>query len=964
MSTWRKLYLTVLAVGLYTIGMAQQNCVEPNPSAHIVLIPAGLPKLDGQALPKGSIISLVFESGDSLRCAGQIVWQEKSAILQAYGATPEGDPGYKANEALKFRIILPNGCRIEDDLITSKFQGIDNNQNPSFQNLAIDRLEQLEAVSPQFNFTLPASDSIDCNQTQIEINPQVDVIGAVFQWSTDSLGVISTRSKLSVEVAGTYHLTVAYGGCKKSQSIEIKDVRLIPEITFNPVSPQICQGETARIEVSTNVKTASFLWNNGAKANVIMVTKEGRYTVVVNTPSGCSNEKGLDLIVNPKPALELGDTKEVCKGDSLRLEVPSNENFSYTWNTGASSHFITVKQSGRYKLQIKDSNNCSNTDSVQVNFVDPPQMNLPARSDLCIGDSLVLKANSNATLFRWSTGQTTSNITVYKSGIYQLQASSNAGCRVSASVEVSLVPPPSSSLASAINRCAGETVVLNPNATAVTYRWSSGETSATLSPQKSGLYIVTITNSAGCSSTDSTRVDFLPAPLVELGQNRSLCNGQIAKLSVVDSTGYRYRWSTEEKLPSIETVKSGLYIVTVSNIANCQSIDSIRVIFNATPQRVLPKVITDCEKDTKKIVAGINEYKYQWSTGEATASIIPKKSGLYTVTISTVEGCTTLDSSTIVLTTNPQVKLSTHDTICPGENLVLDVRSLGQSFAWSTGATSGLITVSSSGFYEVTVTDKNGCSGQGSSRVALINLPLAQIEGSKNFICLGDSLTLNGKGGVPLRWIATGNSSQMLSSTQLRVFPKTQSTYTYVVENHCGTDTASVQIGVHQVNGNAGKDTAILAGRKLKLQATGGKNYQWTTPEFDISDTNSPTPEVAPQDSTYFVVAIKDANNCVLMDTVFVGVYSSIAELVKPINLFTPNGDGKNDALKFNDLNLFLKNQLTVFNRWGGVVYKQANYQNDWDGTYQGQLLPAGVYYYTLELDEAVLKSSLTLIRN
>lgn len=1174
MFKWRKLYLIILAIGLSTWGIAQQSCVEPNPSAHIILIPAGLPKLDGQALPKGSIISLVFESGDTLRCAGQVSWQDKSTILQAYGATPEGDAGYKANEILKFRIILPNGCMIEDDLITTKFQGVDNNQNPGFQNLAIDRLEQLDAISPQFNFTLPATDSIGCNQTQIEINPQVDIIGAKFQWSTDSLGVISTRSKLTVETAGIYHLSISYGGCKKSQSIEIKDLRIIPEINFNPSSPQICQGETARIEVSTNVKTASFLWSTGAKSNFITATKGGRYSVVVSTPSGCTNEKGLDLVINPRPVLELGANKEVCTGDSVRLETPLNINFAYAWNTGDTSHFITVKQSGWYKLQIKDGNNCGNVDSVQVNFVDAPQLTLPSSSKLCFGDSLILKANSNATLFRWSTGASTSGITVYKAGIYQLQASNNAGCKISASTEVITTALPSSSLPVEINRCLNEAPILNPNAGAVKYRWNSGDTSATLVPKKSGLYIVTITNSAGCSIQDSSTVNFLPAPIVELGQNVSLCNGEIAKLSVVDSAGYRYRWSTEEKLPSIETVKSGLYSVTVSNIANCQTIDSVQISFKAAPQRILPKIINDCELETKKIVAGINQLRYQWSTGEATASIIPRKSGLYTVTISTEEGCTAFDSTNVTLAANPKVNLpdklilcpespltldvsasgssyqwsngastgrieirqamrisvqvsntqgcsasdsvlienkpqiprtwpnpltacigsfiqadasalgkkikwntgdtlpkiqiktagkysltfldsygclshdslnaifynapnpqlpdtikicsggtakldvgnvgktyewntgartvsinvkdaavyrvvvtneygckttdstrllvqknpvidlSPQDTICPGESLVLDVRSFGQSFKWSTGSTAGLITVANAGLYQVTVTDRNGCTGQGSSRLSITNFPVAQIEGSKNFICPGDSLTLNGKGANPLSWLDPSHSGKLLSKSQLQVFPKGQSTYGYIVQNLCGTDTAFVNIGIYKVNGVASKDTAILAGRKIKLQATGGKSYQWSTPELELDDATSAAIEVSPKDSTYFVVAIKDLNNCVLMDTVFVGVYSQVSELVKPINLFTPNGDGKNDALKFNDLNLFLRNRLTVFNRWGVVVFRQANYQNDWDGTYQGQLLPAGVYYYTLELDEVVLKSSLTLIRN
>ncbi|WP_373548273.1 gliding motility-associated C-terminal domain-containing protein [Haliscomenobacter sp.] len=1174
MFKWRKLYLTLLALGLYIMGYAQQDCVLPNPNAHIILIPVGVPKLDGQALPKGSIISVVFESADTLRCAGQITWQEKSVILQVYGKTAEGDEGFLSNEPLKFRIILPNGCTIEDDLITTKFEGIENSQNPGFQNLAIDRLEQLNAISPNFNFTLPALDTITCNEPQIELNPQIDVIGAKFQWSTDSLGVISSRSKLSTETGGVYTLTVSLKGCIKTQSIEIKDLKIIPEVNLSSSSPQICQGETARIEVSTNVKSASFSWSTGSKANFIAVSKAGRYSVVVSTAFGCTNEKGVDLVVNARPALELGANRDICKGDSLQLSAPQNLATTYQWNTGDSTYFLAVKNPGWYKLKLTDATNCSSIDSIKVTFVDPPMVSLPLRTNLCFGDSLVLKPGGSAEFFRWSTGDTAASITVRKAGIYQVNASNSAGCRSTTSTEVATAALPISNLPSEVNRCASESITLNPVTTAIKFNWSSGDTTAIISPKKSGLYIVTLTNAEGCVIKDSSSVAFLPAPVVNLGPDQSLCNGKIAKLSVVDSVGYRYRWSTDEKLPSIESAKSGLYSVTVSNIANCQSIDSVTITFKAAPQRTLPRVINDCEVDTKKIVAGTGPLKYLWSTGETSASIVPRKSGMYSVSIANPEGCSVLDSTTITIapnpkidlpdkmilcpnkavtldvsklgtkfswssgastgtievaqagrvsvmvsneqgcsavdsvllenrptiarqwpnpltaclgktigvdasslgkviswsngSTDPMIQLSTAglytvnyldkfgcetldslrtifynnpnpslpdslricsgttttldvrssgkmyewntgaqvgsitvedakvyrvkvsnefgcqttdstrlilwanpvvslvptDTICPNENLALDVRSWGQIFKWNTGSTTGLITAATAGLYQVTVTDRNGCIGQGSTRVIALNLPVATIDRTVSFICQGDSTTLVGKGGSPLRWLDPSNTSKPLTADKIRVKPNINTTYGYISENRCGTDTAYAQIEVRKVNGSAGKDTVILVGRKLKLQASGGKMYQWTTPEFELSNETISNPEVAPKDSTYFVVSIQDDNKCILRDTVFVGVYSNITELVKPINLFTPNGDGKNDVLKFNDLELFNTTKITVFNRWGGIVFKQDNYQNDWDGSYNGRPLPPGVYYYVLELDEVVLKNSLTIIRN
>jgi gliding motility-associated-like protein len=82
-------------------------------------------------------------------------------------------------------------------------------------------------------------------------------------------------------------------------------------------------------------------------------------------------------------------------------------------------------------------------------------------------------------------------------------------------------------------------------------------------------------------------------------------------------------------------------------------------------------------------------------------------------------------------------------------------------------------------------------------------------------------------------------------------------------------------------------------------------------------------------------------------------------------NLYTPNGDGVNDAFEIRGLNLFSENELTIINRWGNEVYKAKNYKNDWTGTG----LNEGTYYYLLRVKEnagsswKVFKGYITLIR-
>jgi gliding motility-associated-like protein len=86
--------------------------------------------------------------------------------------------------------------------------------------------------------------------------------------------------------------------------------------------------------------------------------------------------------------------------------------------------------------------------------------------------------------------------------------------------------------------------------------------------------------------------------------------------------------------------------------------------------------------------------------------------------------------------------------------------------------------------------------------------------------------------------------------------------------------------------------------------------------------------------------------------------------IVKPTNIFTPNGDGINDLLRFDLLEQFDGNKLQIFNRWGKLVFESANYQNDWNG---GDLKD-GTYFYVLDIDDPsgiqdIFKGTITIVR-
>jgi gliding motility-associated-like protein len=82
-------------------------------------------------------------------------------------------------------------------------------------------------------------------------------------------------------------------------------------------------------------------------------------------------------------------------------------------------------------------------------------------------------------------------------------------------------------------------------------------------------------------------------------------------------------------------------------------------------------------------------------------------------------------------------------------------------------------------------------------------------------------------------------------------------------------------------------------------------------------------------------------------------------------NVITPNNDGFNDFWHIENIQFFPSNKLVILNRWGDLVYESLYYNNDWNGEYGNGLLPAGTYYYILDLGQeyGIFKGDVTIIR-
>ncbi|MFB0925272.1 MAG: gliding motility-associated C-terminal domain-containing protein, partial [Vicingaceae bacterium] len=140
-------------------------------------------------------------------------------------------------------------------------------------------------------------------------------------------------------------------------------------------------------------------------------------------------------------------------------------------------------------------------------------------------------------------------------------------------------------------------------------------------------------------------------------------------------------------------------------------------------------------------------------------------------------------------------------------------------------------------------------------------------------------------------------------------------------------------------------DTSICINQTANLFATGAVTYVWNN-----SVGNGQLQTVLPNETTTYVVIGTDINGCSSTNTILVTIDNSICFNIP--NVFSPNGDGKNDTWVLRGMEDYSDATIAIFNRWGSEIFNTSDTQNFWDGTYNGTDSPSATYYYFIDLGD------------
>ncbi|MDY0216776.1 MAG: T9SS type A sorting domain-containing protein [Bacteroidales bacterium] len=377
----------------------------------------------------------------------------------------------------------------------------------------------------------------------------------------------------------------------------------------------ICDGNSISIDASNHF--ASYLWSTGETTQIINVTAPGTYSVAAIDTLGCIRRD--TIVLFPQQYVNLGNDTTICSMSNLVINAGSYS--SYIWSNFQTTPSINISTgtSNNYSVTVTDVNGCISADTIHIDVFSLPVVNLGNDTAMCVGSTLTLNAGAFAS-YLWTGGSTGQNLVVSSTNTYSVTVTDNNSCKNSDQIVVTFHSLPVPNLGPDKVVCDGNPITLNAGAFS-SYLWSDMSMNQTLTVNAAGTYFVEVTNSYGCSATDTIHVT--ASSTVTSAYSHSICQGE--------SYFFNGTYITT----------GGIYYKTLVSATGCDSIVELTLSVLPLPVIFLGNDTTLCEPETIILDAGSHD-SYSWTTGSTNqqVSIDTTGFGLGTHTI----GVTVMDN--------------------------------------------------------------------------------------------------------------------------------------------------------------------------------------------------------------------------------------------------------------------------------------------------------------------------------
>jgi len=662
---------------------------------------------------------------------------------------------------------------------------------------------------------------------------------------------------------------------------------------------------------------------------------------------------------------------------------------------------------------------------IQSFFLDLPDIWIGYSGDDCEGEDIFFSLNgadlplvtsvdwsfSNGATFNNMPGSATVNTSFSTPGTQTVTATYYFDCYyVVLSGVFEVFPSPSVSISNAPNTYCSDDPIVTLSGSPNGGTWSGpGVISNGFNPASAGPGTHTInysyTNSSGCAGNDEVQFTVNSIPTLAnapstINADCGLSNGSLTGASINGNGGFIYSWTNNSGTVvgnslDLVNVSAGLYTLNVTDANGCTNSFGPFSIANpgapATPA-INISANEGCLNDeiTLSIVNPDANIVYDWSgpnsfnstSNSFTVNLNTSNSGTYCV-VATESNCTSGSScETISLNPSPQLSLSSNsdnDSYCSNEDITITANG-AQSYAWSGpnnfSSTQNNFTIqnpneNNSGWYVVEGENEFGCVAQDSINIEVFTLPDANANADQDAsttYCEGGNGLLFGSGGDTYSWEGPNNFN---SSDQNPVITNFGFTYegmyflTVTDANGCSAiDSVELSVSAFEDVFIIAPDTALCTGETLNLSAGGGTEFVWSGPNgFSSNDQEITIINFGPENSGFYVVTGTNEYGCSDTDSAEVLLLNGPDCFFIP-TLVSPNGDNLNDAWVITGIENFPNAEVTIFNRWGNMVFTAAPYNNDWAGKVNKGVnigdgsgtLPTGTYFYVIELNDGESK--------
>jgi gliding motility-associated-like protein len=497
-----------------------------------------------------------------------------------------------------------------------------------------------------------------------------------------------------------------------------------------------------------------------------------------------------------------------------------------------------------------------------------------------------------------------------------------------------------------------------------------------------GLYTVTLEINRGKECSDSTKSLVRVYPGFAADFNVSgLC---LSKPSVFEDRstsvyGVASSWNWDLGEPTSAADVSSLRTVTytypttgikevkliVRNSKGC--VDTINRSINVYDKPPLSLAFRDtliCVPDAVQLRAtGTGQFSWTPSFQIMNAStsaptVAPATTTTYHVLLND-NGCLNNDSVRVRVVNSVSLQMMPDTIICQHDTIQLRVSSDAFQYSWTpasqfinSSVRNPMAITPANTVYQVTARI-GSCTATGQVRVATVPYPVVH-AGADTVICFGNEARLSGTSdGSSFTWTPAASLSGAATLNPV-ARPVGTTQYILTARDTMGCpkpsrDTVTVLV-LDEIRAFAGRDTSVIVGQSLQLNATGGLTYLWS-PATGLSAVGVPNPVAqynSPFDGIRYRVLVFNDAGCVDSAFIKVRVFGTRPTVFVP-SAFTPNGDGKNDRLFPIAAGMLRIDYFQVYNRWGQLVYSSSDTESGWDGKINGQLQATSTFVWVVK---------------